>query len=197
MADVVRAKTAASRGETSYIRREVLTVPNLFTLSRFCCGILIFFLTRNPQTVFYLAFWGAVSDFFDGYLAKKLGQATEFGKRFDQVTDFVFGFSLIYIIWRWEGTTLYNIPIAVGLVAFAYGVWKLRKRGLAINSSKTSKRRIFFQFAAAVVIIGTHAALPIPHLGMLMLRTIAYVVLWFSLYLTWRTYVGYLNNSDE
>lgn len=195
MTDVVRAKIAASRGEASYIRREILTVPNVFTLSRFCCGILIFLLVGDQRTVFYLALWGAVSDFLDGYLAKKLGQATEFGRRFDQVTDFVFGFSLIYAIWSWEGSKLYSIPIIVGLIAFAFGVWKLRKRGLAINSSRISKQRIFFQFAAAVVIIGTHAGLPIPHLEIL--RVIAYVVLWFTLYLTWRAYVGYLNNSDE
>ena len=92
-------------------------------------------------------------------------------------------------MYGYEGFTLYTVPIILGVTAFSIGILRLRLKGRAINSSRVSKLRGFVQFAAAVAIIGTHVTFPIPYLETL--RALAYTALWFSLYLTWRAYVGY------
>lgn len=179
MADVVRGKPAALRGVVSYSRSEILTLPNALTGSRFGAGAAIPFLVGYPSVVFVLALWGVVSDFLDGVLARRLNQATEFGRVLDQFTDALFGAALIYAILRWEGFNLRNLSIVIGIGLFVLGVGWLRFLGKALHSSMLSKWRISMQFAAAVVIIGVHAHLPVPYPEEL--RTLAHAALWLSI----------------
>jgi cardiolipin synthase (CMP-forming) len=80
----------------------LLTVPNLFTLVRLLClpVFLWLLLGRHDRApaAFLLAGLGA-TDWVDGYLARRLGQVSEFGKKFDPTVDrLVFIVSLLAII---------------------------------------------------------------------------------------------------
>lgn len=75
------------------VAREVDTIwtwPNLFTLVRLLClplfVWLLFGLPSRQAAAWLLGGLGA-TDWVDGYLARKLGQTSEFGKKFDPTVD--------------------------------------------------------------------------------------------------------------
>src|SRR5262245_35610056 len=73
-------------GETT----SLLTIPNLITLLRLLCLplflYLLFGLDNRLAAGWLLAGLGA-TDWVDGYLARRLGQVSEFGKKFDPTVD--------------------------------------------------------------------------------------------------------------
>ncbi len=72
------------------LRRQILTIPNLFTLMRLAClPVFCWLLLGRKDLVaagFLLGALGA-TDWVDGFLARRLNQATEFGAIFDPVAD--------------------------------------------------------------------------------------------------------------
>jgi cardiolipin synthase (CMP-forming) len=66
------------------------TLPNLFTLVRLCClPVFLYVLFGLDEPVAAALILGALSatDWVDGYLARRLGQVSEFGKVFDPTVD--------------------------------------------------------------------------------------------------------------
>lgn len=78
------------------------TVPNLFTLARLACLPLFLYLLigrDNPAGAAWLLGGLGATDWIDGYLARRLGQVSEFGKKFDPTVDrVVFIVALVAII---------------------------------------------------------------------------------------------------
>ncbi len=71
-------------------KENILNVPNALTLSRiiitFVCVYFIF--AEFPIYYFIVAFMiGMLTDFFDGQIARRFNQKTEFGRQFDIVAD--------------------------------------------------------------------------------------------------------------
>jgi CDP-diacylglycerol--glycerol-3-phosphate 3-phosphatidyltransferase len=70
--------------------RRALNLPNLITLSRFVLSLVLFVLIdvegwwRTAAVVFVVA---ALTDFLDGYLARKYGQVTVLGRILDPFVD--------------------------------------------------------------------------------------------------------------
>jgi len=68
----------------------IWTVPNLITLLRLLClpvfVWLLFGLPSRQAAAWVLGALGA-TDWIDGYLARRLGQTSEFGKKFDPTVD--------------------------------------------------------------------------------------------------------------
>lgn len=73
-----------------WTRQSLLTVPNLVTALRLCCLPVFVWLLFGPQNrqaaAWLLGILGA-TDWVDGYLARRLGQTSEFGKVFDPTVD--------------------------------------------------------------------------------------------------------------
>lgn len=68
----------------------LLTVPNLFTLARLACLPIFLYLLfgrDNPAGAAWLLGGLGATDWVDGYLARRLGQVSEFGKIFDPTVD--------------------------------------------------------------------------------------------------------------
>ncbi len=68
----------------------VLTVPNLLTLARLACLPLFLYLLfgrDNRAGAGWLLGGLGATDWVDGYLARRLGQVSEFGKVFDPTVD--------------------------------------------------------------------------------------------------------------
>jgi cardiolipin synthase len=80
----------------------VWTVPNLFTLVRLLCLPLFLYLLvgrDNPAAAAWLLGGLGATDWVDGYLARRLGQVSEFGKKFDPTVDrLLFIVALVAII---------------------------------------------------------------------------------------------------
>lgn len=67
-----------------------LTLPNVFTLLRLCCIPLFLYLLfgrDNRAAAAWLLGGLGATDWVDGWLARRLGQTSEFGKMFDPTTD--------------------------------------------------------------------------------------------------------------
>ena len=68
----------------------ILTIPNLFTFARLLCLPLFLYLLlgrdNRAAAAWLLGILGA-TDWIDGYLARRLHQVSEFGKRFDPTVD--------------------------------------------------------------------------------------------------------------
>ena len=64
-------------------------LPNLFTLANLSVGFISILLSANGDllvaSLFILA--GAIFDFFDGFLAKRLNASSELGKQLDSLAD--------------------------------------------------------------------------------------------------------------
>ena len=79
--------------EHAVVKREVdtiWTIPNLFTLIRLLCLPLFLWLLfglPSRQAAAWLLGGLCATDWVDGYLARRLGQTSEFGKKFDPTVD--------------------------------------------------------------------------------------------------------------
>jgi cardiolipin synthase (CMP-forming) len=112
----------------------LLTVPNLFTLLRLLCLPLFLYLLLGRDdraaAALLLVSLGA-TDWVDGYLARRLGQVSEFGKKFDPTVDrLLFIVALLAIIYdgaapRWfciavlARELLVGVTVAVATVCFS------------------------------------------------------------------------------
>jgi CDP-diacylglycerol--glycerol-3-phosphate 3-phosphatidyltransferase len=77
---------------TSRLVRELRTIPNLISLSRialiYIAGTLI--LLGWPLVAVLVGVVAGITDYLDGYLARRLGQTTELGAILDRLSDLVF-----------------------------------------------------------------------------------------------------------
>jgi cardiolipin synthase (CMP-forming) len=129
----------------------VLTVPNVLSALRLA-SVPIFiwlFATDHENAAVILYGVGAWTDFFDGYIARRLGQVTELGKLLDPLADRVFIVALaIALLLRdvlplWLFLTIVARDVLI-LIAFPL----LEKRGVArirVNfTGKTATAALLF-----------------------------------------------------
>lgn len=116
-------------------RDGMITVPNLVTLVRLLCLPLflwlLFGLENRAAAAWVLGALGA-TDWVDGYLARRLGQVSEFGKKFDPTVDrLLFIVALIAILIDgsmpiWFGVAVLAREVLVGgavaIATLAFGM---------------------------------------------------------------------------
>lgn len=113
------------------------TVPNVFTLLRLLCLPLfvwiLFGLPSRQAAAWLLGALGA-TDWVDGYLARRLGQTSEFGKKFDPTVDrLLFFVGIVAIMVNdampvWVGVAILTREVLVGgAVAVATLVFDMQR----------------------------------------------------------------------
>ena len=128
---IPRSDTASGPGMFD----NVWTIPNLLTLLRFCCLPLFLYLLfgkDNRAAAAWLLTALGLTDWVDGFIARRFDQVSEFGKIFDPTVDRLFFFvSAIAIIIDgsiplWFAFAVLFREVAVGLTmviaTFAYGM---------------------------------------------------------------------------
>ena len=105
--------THAPAAETENHTPRFLTIPNMLTLSRVFIApafLIVFLLTAgegDPNVVWdtprigllaclILALLGEASDFFDGFMARRLKQVSDFGKLMDPYSDSLFRLTIFF-----------------------------------------------------------------------------------------------------
>ncbi len=119
-------------------KEKISNIPNILTILRILIAIALVFLlyAQKGLPADRLAPWnwislilfviGAVSDYIDGYLARKYGWVTNFGKLFDPLADkFLIAFSLIML------TDLQRVPGWITVILVGRDIAVTGLRGLA------------------------------------------------------------------
>jgi CDP-diacylglycerol--glycerol-3-phosphate 3-phosphatidyltransferase len=94
-----------------------MNLPNILTLSRIpLMFIIVWLMFQTWLGAASLAFWlfiaGAVSDWLDGYIARKRGITTVFGKLMDALSDKIMVLGIMVAMLGWD----YPIPLAFVLL---------------------------------------------------------------------------------
>jgi len=100
-------------------KKENLTVPNFLSLSRVLfIPLLLFFVNNDMRLAFTIGYiLVALTDFFDGKIARKFNQCTEIGKVMDSYCDLAFYLSTAYYIYKLYPLHLSkNLPFFIALV---------------------------------------------------------------------------------
>ena len=134
-------------------------LPNIFSLSRVIIAPFVFFMLISDddaliQIALLLFILGAVTDYFDGWIARKLSDVTSWGKFFDPLADKILTsaafisfivleivplWMVLIIIFRDVGTTLLRI--------YADSVQK------PIHTSQSAKVKTFAQMVFIIYIL--------------------------------------------
>jgi len=142
------------------IERDVITVSNLFSVSRVIAGpiFLIFFRFGVGLWSYLLNIgYATLSDYLDGWFARRMGQVTELGKQLDPLCDKLYAACLIIAFWPhfWW----YSIgPLIVGEVSLFLGAaFHLRLRrlwpGITAGSNWAGKFKYNVQGLGALAFI--------------------------------------------
>ena len=81
------------------IKESFFNVPNTLTILRILFAFIAIYMLFSGFSRIYVAIVfgiAAITDFFDGYLARKLKQTTSIGARLDQIVDRIFTTIIIF-----------------------------------------------------------------------------------------------------
>ena len=113
--------------------------------------------------VFFLLLYGVISDFLDGYLARKYGSISNFGKIMDAIVDKVLvlgSLSLAVYLGRLFPAWLLPQSLGIALVALIavreLGITLMRliaaRKGVVLAAEKTGKWKAIWQMTAICVL---------------------------------------------
>jgi len=173
-----------------------MNIPNLLTLFRISLipiFILVFYLPFAKHflcsaIVFLIA---ALTDFLDGYLARKLHQSSALGEFLDPVADKLLVAVALILLVQTDATPWLALPAAVivsrEIVISALREWmaELGKRA-NVSVSQLGKWKTAFQMIAIILLL----AIPVD--SNKHLRTIGYVCIYLASFLTLWSMVIYL-----
>ena len=170
--------------KNKYIKKCTANIPNILTIFRlFLIFPLIIFLEINkPNFIFALIIIGGITDYFDGYLARKLNLKTRFGAMIDPLTDKIF--LLIPLLWlcKIEIIPFWSLALILFRELIISALRTTRRDGLP--ASQLGKYKTFFFFIALVIFF-----LP---LSKDLLFGLGIIFYWLGFILTIITFIDYL-----
>jgi CDP-diacylglycerol--glycerol-3-phosphate 3-phosphatidyltransferase len=136
-----------------------MNLPNLLTLSRIGWAVvLIVLLEQSTLTgdilaviIFILA---SLTDFYDGYLAKKLGQVSDFGKIMDPIADKVLLLSVFGVLahinmvawWMFGVIALRELVVTISRLM-------MMRQGRVLAAERAGKIKTVTQITAVLVLL--------------------------------------------
>lgn len=160
-----------------YNENRVITIPNLMTLMRLLLLIPIFYCLAH-QMRWWVLVWGSIgilTDLLDGWVARKLHQASNLGRLMDPVVDKI---NVISVTFYMAISPFYDFPVwyflfivVRELLVMAGGLFIVRKRKTVLESNILGKRSAFFTGVTVILYI-------------LNWQPYAWILLWVSFGLT-------------
>lgn len=92
-------------------------IPNILSFSRILLvPFVLFFLASGSKIlVVFLLFLGALSDFLDGYIARKMKLESDFGQLIDPIADKIFCNTILWGLFAYEGRDKIVLFVAIVL----------------------------------------------------------------------------------
>lgn len=165
-----------------------MNIPNLLTLLRLILIPVCVFIYYLPFHWAYMATAilfavAAVTDWFDGYLARKLGQMTPFGAFLDPVADKLIVAAVLVVLVERHETIWLTIPavIIIGreIVISALREWMAEigsRSSVAVNMLGKIKTTV--QMIAIIVLLSQVPGTQIALMGLVLLQISAALTLW-------------------
>jgi CDP-diacylglycerol--glycerol-3-phosphate 3-phosphatidyltransferase len=189
---------------------ETLTFPNILTLVRLIISpIVIPFLMVYllPFNIFFINFSLAIlfllfglTDFFDGYYARKWGQVTQLGAMLDPIADkFLLCATLISLIAA-QKIYFYWVIILIGREFFVMGLrYIASERRIDLPVSWLAKIKTGVEIFYIAFVIGY---IPSEHMGLFhSCNMLYYGLLWstlgLSLFTAYRYYIYFINHINH
>ncbi|MCO4758343.1 MAG: CDP-diacylglycerol--glycerol-3-phosphate 3-phosphatidyltransferase [Oceanospirillaceae bacterium] len=165
-----------------------MKIPNLLTLLRIVLipvFVLVFYLPYSwaPYWAGFIFALAAVTDWFDGYLARKLNQLSPFGAFLDPVADKLMVATALVLVVEAYGSPIVTVPamIIIGreIVISALREWmaELGKRG-SVAVSYVGKVKTSLQMGAIFFLVLAEPATALAWAAMVMLYLAAALTLW-------------------
>lgn len=180
------------------------TIPNLLTILRLTSAPLLGFILvifPNPfgaKLALIIFVISALTDFFDGYLARLLQKVSSFGKLLDPIADKALIIISLFSLVFFYKDDFYGVLIIVPSILiifreiFIMGLREfLAERKISLDVSKMAKIKTFFQMSSILVILFAETNIflnfSIDYLG--------YLLLWCSSFLSLYTGIDYFKSS--
>ena len=166
------------------VKNLIANIPNILTISRLFLTLpLIIFLEINKtKFVFALIILGGITDYFDGYFARKLNLKTNFGAIIDPLADKIF--LLIPLLWlsKMEIIPFWSLALILFRELIISALRTTMKDGLP--ASQLGKYKTFFFFIALVIFFQPFSKYLLFNLGI--------TCYWLGFILTLLTFIDYL-----
>jgi CDP-diacylglycerol--glycerol-3-phosphate 3-phosphatidyltransferase len=139
-----------------------VNLPNLLTLSRIpiLFGIVAFLyapFTGASTLAFVLFIIGALTDWADGYFARKQGLVSNFGKLMDALTDKVFMVGLYITLLAASVLPAWTLPLLLLILSREFLITGLRlvaaSSGVVLAAEKSGKHKTVTQIVAAILLL--------------------------------------------
>ena len=140
-------------------------IPNLITFSRIAVLIALVWLVMQEWTgaatlAFLCILYGSVSDFLDGYIARKYEFITDFGKIMDATVDKVMTIGLFFLL-IYVNYLPQNLIVITAVVLMTFrelAITLLRfvaaKKKFVLAAEKSGKRKTIWQTTCICVVFG-------------------------------------------
>ena len=139
--------------------KNILSHPNTLTLFRIAAVpiIVILMLFPNRVTTFLAAIFfsaAAITDYFDGYLARKFGLVSNLGKVMDPVADKLLVSSAFIMLTSLGWVPAWMVCIIIGREIAVTGLRNIiAEKGEDVSASNLGKYKTGFQIAAAIPLL--------------------------------------------
>ena len=145
---------------------QIWNLPNIITMARIAAIPLLCFLLLSPGRVNGLAqppgrdacFWAAalfavasVTDWLDGYLARRMGIVTVFGKFLDPIADKLIVMAALIMILPFDRVPAWMVLVILGREMVITGLRAIASdEGIVIHASNLGKYKTIFQLVAII-----------------------------------------------
>ncbi len=134
----------------------ILNLPNILTLARIAAIPLMAVLLLSPSQP--TTFWAAavfsaasVTDWLDGYLARRMGIVTIFGKFLDPIADKLIVMAALIMILPFDRVPAWMVLVILGREIIITGLRGIASsEGIVIQASDLGKHKTIFQLVAII-----------------------------------------------
>ena len=139
-----------------------MNLPNLLTLSRIpilfgIVGLLYLPFPGARAMAFVLFVIGALTDWADGYVARKQGLVSDFGQLMDALTDKVFMIGLFVALLAKGVLPTWSLPLLLLILSREFLITGLRLvaavSGIVLAAEKSGKHKTVSQIVSAVLLL--------------------------------------------
>jgi len=143
--------------------RDILKIPNLLSILRILMFVPFILLLKNHQNNWFLvlAFIAIISDWLDGFLARKFNQITELGKVLDPIADKLNTAGIILALSIYQGLPSWIAIIVIGRDLFILigALFIFRQKRYVTPSNLLGKFTMFFIAITIILFIAKQQTL--------------------------------------